>query len=160
MTTTEAEKTEATPVEETKAEAKSTGKDYTKIVSKEPTNLHVHYWKWLQEKTGFSADATDAEAVKIVQMAVSLYQPYQASDENKQRRVDEAEAREKAVEENKAKKAAEKAEKEREKAAKAEAEKSEREAAGESDEGAKRQPAPKKGAKTAVNKAASGEAPF
>ncbi len=162
MTTTETEQTDAA-TEAPAQESKSTGgKDYTKIVTKEPTNLHKHYWGWLQEKTGFSASTTDEEAVKIVQMAVSLYQPYQASAENKQRRVDEATQREQAAEEAKAKRAEEKAQKERDKLAKAEAEKAEAEAAGDSGEGAKRQPPAKKGraAGSAKATAAASEAPF
>lgn len=147
---------------ETEAPANTNGKDkedYTKYQTKEPTNLHRHYWDWIKNKTGIELDVTDEVAVKIVQIAVSAYQKYQASPENKQRRVDEADEREKAAAELKAKKAAEKQAKvEAAEKAKA-AEATEAEAAGDG-EGAKRQAPPKRGAASKTNKAAAGEAPF
>lgn len=155
MTTTETTET-------TEAPAKATVKnDFTKYVDKEPTNLHRHYWGWIKDKTGIDLDVTDEVAVKIVQISVSAYQTYQASPENKQRRVDEQEAREKAAEEAKAKKAAEKAEKAKAAEEAAKAKEAEAEAAGDGDT-AKRQPPPRKGAaaKAGANKAAAGEAPF
>lgn len=164
MTTTETapESTEQAPAE-TPATAASTKGDYTKYVTKEPTNLHRHYWAWIQEKTGIKLEVDDETAVKIIQIAVSAYQQYQASPENKQRRVDEAAQKAAAAEEAKAKKALAAKEKAEAKAAAAEAAKTEAAAAGDTAEGAaKRQPPPRKGAPkaNAANKAAQGEAPF
>lgn len=63
-------------------------KDFTAYAQKAPTNLHVHYAAWLQEKTGITfPEGTDV--AKITQLAVSLYHDYQASDENKARRAAE-----------------------------------------------------------------------
>jgi hypothetical protein len=79
-------------------------KDFTAYTTKTPTNLHVHYTAWLAEKTGFNfSDAN--EAAKVVQLAVSLYHDYQASDENKARR--ELETAEKAAASTKAAKTSE-----------------------------------------------------
>lgn len=156
MTTTE----EAPATEKTESVEKGS-RDFTKIVEKEPTNLHSHYWDWIKDKTGYESSASDEEAVKIVQMAVSLYQPYQASAENKQRREDEKAQRETLAEQKKAEREAAKAAKAEEAAKAKEAAAKEAEAAGDGD-GAKRQPPPRKGAaaKGGAAKAASGEAPF
>ncbi len=145
------------PAESAEKAAAKGNRDFTKILEKDPTNLHVHYWGWLQEKTGFEAKTDDAEATKIVQMAVSLYQQYQASAENKQRRVDEANEREEKAAEAKAARAAAAAEKAAKAAEAKAASKSEAEAAGD-EKGATRQPPPRKG--NAKTTAAAGKAPF
>lgn len=166
MTTTEQDtapvETDAATADATEAPKAKGDKDFTKYVEKEPTNLHHHYWGWIKDKTGIDLGVSDDVAVKIVQIAVSAYQVYQASPENKQRRVDEADAREKAAEEAKAKKAADAAEKAKKAADAAEAKKAEAEAAGETDAPKARQAPPKKGraASGSATKAAAGEAPF
>jgi hypothetical protein len=78
-TTTDAKATEKAPK----------AKDFTSYKEKAPTNLHRHYAMWLQEKTGITFPA-DVDVSKVVQLAVSLYHDYQASDENKARREQEA----------------------------------------------------------------------
>lgn len=158
MSTAEATENTEAPAEQDKAAAKN---DFTKYVVKAPTNLHRHYWDWIKEKTGIELDATDEDAVKIVQIAVSAYQTYQASPENKKRRQDEAEAKLAAAEEAKAAKAAAAAEKAAAKAKAAEDTKAEAAAAGETGT-ATRQPPPRKGSAKGggAAKAAAGEAPF
>jgi hypothetical protein len=157
--TNEVTTTEEAPA--TTAPAATKGPDFTKYKDKEPTNLHVHYWDWIKTKTGVELDVPDNVAIKIVQIAVSAYQTYQASPENKQRRVDEAAEREAAAELAKAEKAKVALEKAEAKAKADAATASEAAAAGDGD-AAKRQPPPKKSAtaKAGTNKAAAGEAPF
>lgn len=75
----------------TKTDAKAPkAKDFKAYAKKTPTNLHVHYTNWLADKTGIELPE---QAAKVVQLAVSLYHDYQASDENKARREAEAKAR-------------------------------------------------------------------
>lgn len=73
----------ATKTTETKAPK---AKDFKSYATKAPTNLHVHYAAWMQDKTGLDLPVDDDVVAKITQLAVSLYHDYQASDENKARR--------------------------------------------------------------------------
>lgn len=71
----------------TNAKTEDKVRDFTTYAAKEPTNLHVHYTKWIADKTGIELPE---QAAKVVQLAVSLYHDYQKSDENKARREQEA----------------------------------------------------------------------
>lgn len=64
-------------------------KDFTVYATKAPTSLHVHYAGWIQEKTGLELAVENDVMSKIVQLAVTLYHDYQASDENKARKAAE-----------------------------------------------------------------------
>lgn len=66
-------------------------------VKKAPTPGHKHFAKWVQEQTGYSPESATAEEFeKIVQLTVTLWGAFQASDENKQRHEAEAAEREAA----------------------------------------------------------------
>lgn len=65
-------------------------KDFTTYATKAPTSLHSHYAEWMQEKVGMTFTASADDVTKIVQLAVTLYHDYQASDENKARKAAES----------------------------------------------------------------------
>lgn len=141
-----------------------------KVLDKEPSSLHKHYVDWLTEKTGWVPETVDrSDYEKIVQLAVSLYQGYQASPERARAREDERRAKMAAQAEKLQEREAAKAKKAAEKAAALEAKKkaeeaaaaaavAEAEAAGEgSDAPPARKAAPRK---KSAPKASAGEAPF
>lgn len=143
-------------VEETAEEAVEL--EYGDLADKEPSHLHKAYAVWIEEKTGVAVN------VKDVQLAVVLYQKYQKSPENIERR--EAEREEKAElaaakKEERDKAAAAKKEKaEAERAEKAEKAKAAKEAKAD---GGDEAPAKKPGVKKSPAKAKAAstvEAPF
>lgn len=63
--------------------------DFSVFATKAPSNLHRHYAAWLATKVG-DESLNSEETVKMIQLFLGTHQMYQASDEAKQRREDEA----------------------------------------------------------------------
>jgi hypothetical protein len=66
------------------AKADSTEVDYTKYLTKEPTDLHIRFADWIKEKTGltFATKKDEAAFLRAVALSVYLRIPFQSSPEN------------------------------------------------------------------------------
>jgi hypothetical protein len=82
--------------EQTTTETAAKTRDYSQYETKAPSSLHKSFADYIEAKTGHKADP------KIIQLALGLHGEYQASDERKAAREQEAAEREAAKNEAKA----------------------------------------------------------